>query len=257
MIVPLEQSPLLQNANIRHGFFGRKGGCSTGEFASLNVSETSADDPENVRANRAAALACIGERPSLASLTPAHSADVVTLTQSPDPAARPEADGMATSLSGIALGILTADCVPVLFADPVAGVVGACHAGWKGAIAGIVDNTVKAMEARGAERGRLIAAIGPSISGTNYEVGPDFARAVLDRAPHAASRLFTPDGATRAHFDLPGFVADRLGYLGVEQVDRVGGCTCAEPERYFSHRHATHSGGSTGRQIALSCLGRD
>lgn len=254
MSVPFEQSELLARAGIRHGFFGRQGGCSTGAFASLNVSETSADDPANVRANRAAALSCLGDRLALASLTQVHSADVVTLTQGPEPASRPEADGLATRLPDIALGILTADCVPVLFADPVAGVVGACHAGWKGAVAGIVGNTIEAMEALGAERDRMIAAIGPAISGINYEVGPDFARAVLDRAPYAARRIFTPDGATRPHFDLPGFVADRLGYLGVEQVDRVGGCTYAEPQRYFSHRQATHKGTATGRQIALIAL---
>jgi polyphenol oxidase len=150
----------------------------------------------------------------------------------------------------LALGILTADCSPVLLADPEAGVIGAFHAGWKGAIGGIAQATVAAMGALGAEPARIVAAIGPTISQRNYEVGPEFAANLLGRHRDAGNRIMTPPGG-KEHFDLPGFIFDRLHEAGVGLVEDLRLCTYAEPKHYFSHRFATHHGTATGRQIAL------
>ena len=256
MNVPFETSPALAAIpGLVHGFFGRRGGISPAPFDSLNTSEANEDTAENVAENRARALGALGiSGLPIAGLRQVHSAGVVTLAGLAEADERPEADGRVTRVQGVALSVLTADCAPVLFADPEAGVIGACHAGWKGAVSGILGATVEAMTALGAERTRIVAALGPAISGSNYEVGPEFARAVLDRAPYAARHIFVPEGKTREHFDLPGFVLDRLRYLGVGQIERIGGCTYAAPEVYFSHRRATHDGTTTGRQIALIAL---
>ncbi len=148
------------------------------------------------------------------------------------------------------LGILTADCTPILFADPEAGIVGAAHAGWRGAALGIVPATIEAMVGLGADRSRIRAAIGPTISGPNYEVGEGFKADFLAIDPQGEPHFTTPPGG-KPHFDLPGFVADQLGRAGIATVDRVGGCTYGVPERYFSHRFATHAGTRTGRQLAV------
>jgi YfiH family protein len=160
---------------------------------------------------------------------------------------------MVTGHHGLLLGILTADCAPILLADPEASVIGAVHAGWKGAVSGIAEATVDAMVRLGADRSRIVAAIGPTISAANYEVGAEFAADLLARHPLAASRIARPNGG-REHFDLAGFIVDRLRSAGVGLVNDLGICTYAEPKRYFSHRRATHEGTTTGRQIALIAL---
>lgn len=157
---------------------------------------------------------------------------------------------MVTNVSGVTLGILTADCVPILLADPRAGIVGAAHAGWKGAAAGIVAATVDAMIGLGADPAHIIAAVGPAISLANYEVGPQFAANLFARHPQAENRIMRPNGG-REHFDLPGFVGDQLRGAGIGHIHDLGICTYADSDRYFSHRRATHEGTTTGRQIAL------
>ncbi len=252
MSVPHEQSAALARLpGIHHAFFGRRGGVSTGAWASLNVSENNADKPDYVRENRALATATIGATPStLATLNQVHSVTVMAVTRPPAPGERPEADALVSDLRGITLGILTADCCPVLLADPEAGVIGAFHAGWKGAIGGIAQGTVLGMVSLGADPERIVAAIGPTISQRNYEVGPEFAANLLSQHRDAGNRIATPPGG-REHFDLPGFVFDQLHEAGVGLVQDLGICTYADPKRYFSHRYATHQGIQTGRQIAL------
>lgn len=242
-------------AGIRHGFFGRQGGVSEGELAALNASFAVGDAPDRVTANRVLIAGALGFAPeALATIRQVHSARAVTL--GPDDSSElPEADALVTRMRGRLLGILTADCTPVLLADPVAGVVGAAHAGWRGAVDGIVEATVAAMTALGAAPERILAAIGPTIAASNYEVGPDFARDLLAKHPAAASRVSRPNGG-REHFDLPGFVSDRLRAAGVDQVEDLAACTLTAPERYFSHRHATRAGTATGRQLSVIGLAR-
>lgn len=253
MTVPFVQgAALAAPAGIRHGFLGRQGGVSTGPFASLNTSETSGDDLTQVARNRARAAAELGLSPtSLVSLRQVHSTRVLTLDTVPGLDERPEADAVVTRLKGLALSILTADCSPVLLADPEAGVIAAAHAGWKGAAGGILRETISAMKDLGAVPARLRAAIGPTISGPNYEVGPQTAAAILALEPLAAAHIAIPQGSTREHFDIPGLLRDQLVALGVGTIDDLGLCTYADPERWFSHRYATHHGTNTGRQISM------
>jgi YfiH family protein len=256
MTAPFDQSrPLAAQRGIRHGFFGRRGGVSTGTFASLNMSEASSDKLNHVAQNRAQATELLGfPVGNLATVKQVHSTSVVAITSPPDPAERQEADAMVSNLPGIILGILTADCAPVLLADAKAGVIGAFHAGWKGAIGGIAYGTVMGMVALGADPARIVAAIGPTISLANYEVGPEFAADLLAKHRDAGNRISKPNGG-REHFDLPGFVFDQLHGAGVGLVTDLGLCTYAEPKRFFSHRYATHHGTTTGRQMALIGLG--
>lgn len=247
-----EQSPALAALpGIKHGFFGRQ---EAGP-APFNLSENFGTK-DAVAENRRQALAAIGmPEARLARLRQIHSSAVVTVSGGADFPDPPEADGLVTAMPGIALSILTADCVPVLFADSHAGIIGACHAGWRGAVGGIVGKTIAAMRALGARQENIVAAIGPAISGVNYEVGPDFAAMV--QAAHAAASafVFTPPGESRAHFDLPGFVESQLREAGIASAERVGGCTFANPERYFSHRYSTRHGAPAGRQISLIAIG--
>lgn len=238
-------------SDLRHGFFGRAGGASKGVYASNNVSFTTGDDPATVTANRARIAATMGYAPAdLVILRQTHTADVHVVRRTMAPEEVVEADAMVTDRPGLLLGILTADCTPILFADAQSGVIGAAHAGWKGAASGIVEATIAAMVSLGAKTDRIVAAIGPTISGPNYEVGPQFAADLLALHPDAENRIFVPEGGIE-HFDLPGFVADRLTAAGVQSIDRVGGCTYGNPTRYFSHRHATHQQTRTGRQLAV------
>lgn len=251
-MLPFEQSPLLTGVpGLRHGFFGRRGGSSTGDFASLNFSETVGDKPSYVAANRAATLEALG-LPTivLAQLKQVHSSRVVTLTARDQATARPEADAIVTATPGVLLAIQTADCAPILLADPSAAVIGAAHAGWKGALSGIVGTTVEAMRQLGARPERIVASIGPTISLANYEVGPEFAANLLQLHRDATNRISTPAGG-REHFDLPGFIFDRLIEAGVGTVNDLGRCTYGNPKHYFSHRRATHEGNSAGRQVAM------
>lgn len=252
MSAPFDQSRALAALpGIRHGFFGRRGGVSTGDFASLNMSLSQGDKPNLVLENRRQAAGLLGfPLENLALVKQVHSTRVVTLTTPPEPDAQPEADALVSNLRGILLGILTADCSPVLLAEARAGVIGAFHAGWKGAIGGIAAETVAAMRALGADPARITAAIGPTISLANYEVGPDFAADLLARHRDAGNRIARPDGG-REHFDLPGFVFDQLHEAGVAIVDDLQLCTYAEPKRFFSHRYATHRGTTTGRQMSF------
>ncbi|HJW41760.1 MAG TPA: peptidoglycan editing factor PgeF [Rhizomicrobium sp.] len=238
--------------DIAHGFFGRTGGVSTGIHESLNCGPGSGDDPAAVAENRRRVSERLGAA-ALNTLHQIHSPAVVTVTDSWQ--RRPQADGMVTDRTGIALGILTADCAPVLFADAQAGVIGAAHAGWKGALGGVLEATLDAMEALGARRARIAAAIGPCISQPNYEVGPEFlARFVA--ADSAYARFFVPsDRAEHHRFDLEGFVADRLARAGVDKIEALHACTYGRAADFFSFRRATHNHEADyGREISAIVL---
>ncbi|MEM9782247.1 MAG: peptidoglycan editing factor PgeF [Pseudomonadota bacterium] len=239
---------------VRHGFFTREGGVSTGLYAGLNAGQGSGDDPEAVTENRRRVAATLGAA-ALVSARQVHGRQVAVIEAPLDRNARPEADAMVTDRPDIALGVLVADCAPVLLADGEAGVVGAAHAGWKGALAGVTDAVIDAMLARGAARERISAAIGPCISQPNYEVGPDLrARFVAEDA--RAARFFAPGNGDRLQFDLPGYVAARLAAAGVDAV-WTGQCTYADPSRFYSYRRATHAGeGDYGRLVAAIAVSR-
>ena len=223
---------------LRHGFFGRAGGASSGVFAGLNCGQGSSDQAEAVTINRTRVAAAMGvEAGRLVGVHQVHSPDVVTVTGPRGD--RPQADAMVTAVPGLALSILTADCQPVLFADPAAGVVGAAHAGWKGALAGVLENTVAAMESLGADRARIVAVIGPTISQRAYEVGPEFLDTFLSEDA-AAARFFAQGPGDRLLFDLPGYGLHRLRAAGVGQADWTRHCTYSDPARFFSYRRSVH-----------------
>jgi hypothetical protein len=251
-------APLTDDAlavpGVRHGWFTRTGGVSEGVYGSLNAGPGSNDLPERVAENRARIAAGMGVGPShLLSPHQHHSSDVLAV-EAPFSSGRPKADAMVTRTSGLALGILTADCGPVLFADPVNRVIGAAHAGWQGALGGVLENTVAAMEALGAARASITAVLGPTISRPNYEVGADFAERAMERDP-ASAAFFSPGAsAGKRHFDLPGCILMRLARAGVA-AHWTGHCTYAEPERFFSFRRTTHAGESDyGRQLSAIVL---
>lgn len=232
----------------RHGFFTRRGGVSAGAYAELNCGLRGDDPPENVAENRARVARAMGAEPrDLRSLRQVHGPVVVEATAPWD--ALPEADGMVTKAPGVALGIITADCAPALFHDPQAGVIGAAHAGWRGAVAGVLEATVEAMLALGAERARITAAIGPCIAQGSYEVRADLRDAV------AAPRFFAP-GRDAAHFqfDLAGYCVARLEAAGVT-ASSLGLDTLSDEARFFSHRRRTLAGGGPlGHQISAIVL---
>ena len=225
-------------APTRHGFFTRRGGASSGIFAGLNCGPGSSDQAEVVLINRArVADAMEVEAEALVSLHQYHSAEVLTLSAPRQD--KPKADAMVTATPGIALAVLTADCQPVLFADHEAGVVGAAHAGWRGALDGVLDATLEAMEALGADRENVQAVIGPSISQRAYEVGPEFFdRFVSEDAEN--QRFFANGQGDRMLFDLPGFGLHRLRAAGVGHAEWTRHCTYSDPERFFSYRRSTH-----------------
>lgn len=239
---------------VPHGFLGRTGGLSAGIFASLNVGLGSSDDKEAVRENRRRATDAIGDGLTLVTVHQVHSPQVVEAGAWPDDA-RPQADALVTNRPGLALGILTADCAPVLFADPEAGVVGAAHAGWKGALGGVLANTVAAMEKLGANRARIAAAIGPCIARRSYEVDEGFLRRFVE-ADETHEAFFTSGRREGFHqFDLEGFVARRLSDAGVTTIEALGQDTYAQPARYFSYRRTTHAAEPDyGRQLSLIAL---
>lgn len=237
-------SPLLDG--LRHGFFTREGGASTGVFAGLNCGSGSSDQAEIVAMNRARVADAMGVE-ALAGVHQIHSADAVVVD---DINARPRADALVTATPGVALTILTADCQPVLFADQKAGVIGAAHAGWKGALDGVLEATLDAMEALGASRGTIRAVIGPSISQRAYEVGQEFIERFVDEDPDT-SRFFANGAAGKYQFDLTGFGLARLRAAGVAQAEWTGHCTYSDPERFYSYRRTTHLGEADyGRLIA-------
>lgn len=252
MAAPFLVSKVLSEPGIPHGFFTRAGGHSSGAFHSNNMSIAVGDDPATVDANRTgAARALGGPRQNLVLLKQVHSTRVATV-ETPNVEDVPlEADAMVSRVPGILLGILTADCAPVLLADPVAGVVGAAHAGWKGAAGGILANTVAAMVALGATPARIRAAIGPTISGRNYEVGPETAARIVALDEAARRHVSIPQGKDREHFDIPALLMEQLFGVGVGLVGDIDHCTYANPTTFFSHRYATHHGTVTGRQIAI------
>jgi YfiH family protein len=230
---------LLDNvAGIRHGFFTRAGGVSEGIYASLNCGLGSGDRAEHVAANRGRAMQQLDAgADALVTLHQIHSPTVVEVERPWGPGAGPKADGMVTAKSGVVLGILTADCAPVLFADSEAGVIGAAHAGWRGAVGGVVEATVAAMVALGAAPGRIVAAVGPCIAQRSYEVGPEFPAPFL--ADDAANRRFFQPAARVGHFqfDLRGYVAERLRRAQVTQLSLLNHDTVSSPD-FFSYRRA-------------------
>ena len=241
---------------VRHGFFTRQGGVSGGIYASLNCGYGSSDQPANVTENRRRALALIGlPAGALATTYQIHSADVVEVTKPWPLEARPRVDAMVTTRPGIALGIATADCAPVLLADPAAGVIGAAHAGWRGAVNGVVEAVVRAMVERGAEPARMRAAVGPCIAQASYEVGPEFPQPFLQQDPENR-RFFMPSKRTgHFMFDLPGYVVSRLQRLGIGAAASVARDTCAEADLFFSYRRTTLAGEKDyGRGLSVIAL---
>jgi YfiH family protein len=238
-------------AVVPHGFLGRRGGVSTGIHAGLNVGLGSDDDRAAITENRRRAVIAVQPGARLATVHQVHSPDVVTVTTPFADDARPPADALVTDRPGLLLGILTADCAPVLLADAHAGVVGAAHAGWKGALSGVTDNAIAAMEALGADRSRIVAAVGPCIARVSYEVDDGFARRFEEHEP-ANERFFTPGRDGHQQFDLEAYVAARLAAAGIVRVEAMGLDTYPDDDRFFSYRRATHRGESGyGRQISL------
>ena len=250
---PFETAPGLAGLKgVRHGFFGRKGGVSTGLYASLNAGPGSNDEAASVAQNREIIRAAMGAD-ALLSCHQIHSAEVVHVTAAWDEG-RPEADAMVTDQPGLALCILTADCTPVLFADAEAGVIGAAHAGWKGALGGVLESTVASMTELGAEPARIRAAIGPTIGQASYEVGPEFRDTFLEASP-ASEHLFVPGKGDRFHFDLPAYCAASLAAMDIGHVANLGLDTCALEESYFSNRRRNHRGEPDyGRNAAVIVL---
>lgn len=241
--IEIVQAPALFGlAGVHHAFFTRRGGVSTGLYESLNAGPGSRDDPAAVAENRRRAAEHMDLPPeALCTAYQIHSARVVTAA-SPFGNARPEGDGVVTAQHGVLCGVLSADCAPVLLADATARVVGAAHAGWRGALDGVVESAVAAMEALGARRGRMVAAVGPCIGPASYQVGPEFFDRFVAADPDH-DRFFTEaDGSGRRRFDLPAFVLGRLKAAGVEGAAWVGRDTYAEPELFFSNRRAAHRG---------------
>lgn len=240
-------------APIRHGFFTRKGGASSGIFGGLNCGLGSSDQADVVRINRARVAEAMQVAPDhLQTIYQVHSADVVTLDAPLDGTVK--ADAMVTRTPGLALAVLTADCQPVLFADPEARVVGAAHAGWRGALDGVLEATLDAMEALGADRARTRAVIGPSISQAAYEVGPEFLESFMAE-DDANSRFFANGQDGKYQFDLPGFGLHRLRSAGIGRAEWNNHCTYRDPERFFSYRRTTHAAEvDYGRLISTICL---
>jgi polyphenol oxidase len=235
------QASMLSMPGIRHGFFTRDGGISDGFYGSLNGGLGSRDAPERVTENRARMAAALGVAPDrLVTAYQVHSPDVVVANEPWPRAQAPRADAVVTRVRGLAVGVTTADCGPLLLADPDAGVVGAVHAGWRGALAGVIEAAVAAMEQLGAARRHIVVALGPMIRQPNYEVGPDFVARFAAGDP--ANRRFFAPGTRDGHamFDLPGYITARLQRAGVGRIEDLGHCTYADPARFFSYRRSTH-----------------
>jgi YfiH family protein len=248
-------SQALDAEAIRHGFFGRQGGVSSGIFASLNTGLGSADVPANVAENRKRCAEALGVAPeNLLTLYQMHTPDVVTVKE-PWIGAGPRADAMVTRDHGIALGVLAADCMPFLFADAEAGVIASAHAGWRGALAGVLEATVAAMARLGARPDRICAAVGPCLRQPNFEVGMDLVREFTRRFPDA-ERFFSPGVSNeKRQFDLVSFGRWRLAESGVETLDDLDVCTLAEPQSYFSYRWNRRAGlEDYGRNLSAIAL---
>jgi YfiH family protein len=254
----IEAASLSTLPGIRHAYFTRDGGVSDGIYASLNGGVGSEDAPANVADNRARMAAALGVAPErFITAYQIHSPEVVTVEQPWPPDARPRADAIVTRVPALAIGVSTADCGPVLFADAGAGVIGAAHAGWRGAFTGVLEATIAAMERCGASRGNIVAGLGPMIRQDNYEVGPEFV-ARFEAAGDSNAAYFKPaarDG--HAMFDLPGYIAARLAAAGIGRIEDVGCCTYADAHRFYSYRRSVHRGEADyGRHInAIALVG--
>ena len=240
----------------RHGFFTRRGGVSQGPYASLNASLSGGDDVTHVTANRALVAAALGvPATALLGLKQVHGTTVITVTEAWPAGQGPDADALVTNRPGLALGVITADCAPVLLHDRHAGVVGAVHAGWRGAAAGVLDAAVAAMAALGAIPAGITAVIGPCIAQGSYEVGPDLRHEILPTLAGASAFFQAGRPPDRFQFDLAGYCLARLRAAGIVTVDKLGVDTCADAERFFSHRRRTlGAGGPIGHQISAITL---
>lgn len=244
------ETPALTLPGLRHGFFTRRGGVSAGLYESNNIAFSAADDPAHVTQNRALCTQRLG-LDGLVTLNQRHTPEVIAVDEPWDRADSPIADGLVTARRGLALGILTADCAPVLFADAAAGVVGAAHAGWRGAFDGVIANTVAAMEDLGAQAERIVAVIGPCIAQASYEVGAEFVERFLERDA-SYLRFFGPSAKPgHSHFNLPAFAAHLATLAGVGSVVTEGSDTCTSEDRFFSYRRSVLRGESDyGRQLS-------
>ena len=254
--VPFLTSPKLTALKgVRHGFFTRQGGVSTGVYESLNVGPGSGDDPAAVTENRRRAAQTLGARPeALVTCYQIHSV-LVRVAETPWGEQRPEGDAIVTLTPGVLCGALSADCAPVLLADAGVGVVAAVHAGWKGALDGVIDSAVTAMEAEGARRSRITAAVGPCIAQSSYEVGLEFMQRFAAHDPGSERFFRSADAPDKRFFDLPGFVLWRLEQAGVGDAEWLGRDTCAEETLFFSNRRAFKRGeGDYGRLLSAITL---
>lgn len=253
----LQAASLAKLGNVRHAFFTRSGGVSEGVYASLNGGVGSKDAADKVAENRARMASALGVSPDrFLTAYQIHSPDVIVAETPWTRENRPKADAIVTKTPGLAVGVSTADCGPLLFADAEAGVVGAAHAGWRGALTGVIEATIAAMEKLGAGRKRIVAALGPTIRQANYEVGPEFVARFAAANPDN-TRFFTASNrADHAMFDLTGYIADRVAQAGVDRFEDLGLCTFAEPDRFYSYRRMTRLGepdyGRHVNAIALS-----
>lgn len=249
---PLEAKSLRALDGIRHGFFTRAGGVSSGVYADLNCGLGSSDQQPSVLQNRARVCEYLGGTSgSVVTLYQVHGTTALTVTAAPlSGQPLPKADAVVSNTPGLVIGVLTADCTPVLFADPQARVVAAAHAGWRGAVSGVLEAAMAEMERLGARRSRILAAIGPTIGQQAYEVGPDFEADVLARDPTSAG-FFARTGAQKPHFDLPGYVYARLANSGLQSIELNAPCTYANESKFFSYRRSQHlKQPDYGRQIS-------
>lgn len=236
---------------VPHGFFGRRGGVSTGEMWGLNVGYGSGDEPDLIAENRRRAVEAVLPGAELATVHQVHSPNVEYVEQAWPQDERPHADAMVTDRPGILLGVLAADCAPVLFEDAEAGIVGAAHSGWRGAFGGVNEATIEAMENLGASRERIAAAVGPCVAQPSYEVDESFRANFLEQEA-ANARFFTPGPAGKPHFDLPAYILARLERAGILHTEALACDTYAEPDRFYSYRLSTHRNEpSYGRQISM------
>jgi YfiH family protein len=248
MTVEVVHSEVLR---LPHGFLGRRGGVSQGELSGLNVGHGSGDDPELIAENRRRAIEAVLHGASLATVHQVHSPTVVYVERPWEQDRRPHADAMVTDCPGVLLGVLTADCAPVLFADEEAGVAAAAHSGWRGAIGGVNEATIEAMEQLGARRERIAAAIGPSVEQKSYEVDQAFRERFIEE-DEANGRFFIVGPAGKPHFDLTGYILQRLDNAGIAKAEALRLDTYSDPDRFYSYRRSTHRNEpSYGRQISM------
>jgi YfiH family protein len=241
---PFEEAPAIKrfSMHVRHGFFGRRGGVSTGVYKSLNCGPGSGDEPEKVLENRRRVCAAVGgSLEKLAAPRQIHSSRAVATDKAFPANERPECDALVTRRAGLVLGVLAADCAPIVLCDPHNGVIAAVHAGWRGAVGGVIESTVEVMATLGADPGRTAAGVGPCLSQSSFEIGPDVAEAVMNATPWA-EHLFAPGAGDRQFFDLKRYCLGRLTRLGVAHMDALQDDTLAQSDQYFSHRRAVKAG---------------